>query len=148
MDKMSIFPHNIFSITIIPSHSSWSFDVLKRYYYYSPRIEHLSFCCWSVAKSRLTLSNSMDCSTPGVPVLHNLLEFAQTCVHWVHDAIQPTHHPLSPSSPPALNLSQHNGLFQWVGSSHHVVKVLELQHQHQPFQWIFRVKMNYNSEGT
>ena len=65
-------------------------------------------------------------------------EFAQTHVHWVSDAIQPFH-PLSPPSPPALNLSQHQGLFQWVGSSHQVAKVLELQLQHQSFQWIFRV---------
>jgi len=65
-------------------------------------------------------------------------EFAQTYVHWVGDAIQPSHH-LSLPSPPALNLSWHQGLFQWVGSSHRVAKVLELQLQHQSFQWIFRV---------
>ena len=78
----------------------------------------------------------MDCSTPGFPVLHYLSEFAQTHVHWVSDAIQPSH-PLSPPSPPALSPSQHQGLFQWVSSLHQVVKVLELQHQ--SFQWIFRV---------
>ena len=66
-----------------------------------------------VAKSCLTLCNSMDFSTPGFPVLHYLPEFAQTHVHWVRDAIQPSH-PLLPPSPPALNLSQHQGLFQWV----------------------------------
>ena len=64
-----------------------------------------------------------------------LLEFVQTHVHWVGDAIQPSH-PLSSPSPPALNLSQHQGLFQWVGSLHQVAKLLELQHQ--SFQWIFR----------
>ena len=58
----------------------------------------------------------MDCSTPGFPVLHHRLEFAQTHVHWVGDAIQPSH-PLSPPSPPALNPSQHQGLFSWVGSA-------------------------------
>ena len=78
----------------------------------------------------------MDCSTPGFPVLHYLLEFAQIHVHWVSDAIQPSHS-LSSPSPPALNLSQHQGLFQWVGSSHQMAKVLELQHQ--SFQWISRV---------
>ena len=78
----------------------------------------------------------MDCSTPGYPVLHYLLEFAQTHVHWVGDAIQPFH-PLPPLSPPALNLSQHWGLFHWVSSSHQVAKGLELQLQHQSFQWIF-----------
>ena len=65
----------------------------------------------------LTLCNSMDCSTLGFPVLHSLLEFAQIHVHWVGDAIQPCH-PLPTSSPFAFNLSQHQGLFQWVGSLH------------------------------
>jgi len=65
-------------------------------------------------------------------------EFAQTRVCWVSDAIQPSH-PLSPPSPPALSLSQHQSLFQWVSSLHQVAKVLELQLQHQSFQWIFRV---------
>ena len=63
----------------------------------------------------------MDCSMPGFPVLHYPLEFAQTQVHWVSDAIQPSH-PLSLPPPPALNLSQHQGLFQWVSSSHQVVQ--------------------------
>ena len=62
-----------------------------------------------------TLCNPMDCSTPGFPVLHCLPEFAQTHVHWVNDAIQPSHL-LSPPSPPAFTLSQHQGLFQWVDS--------------------------------
>ena len=88
----------------------------------------------SVAKWCLTLCNPMDCSIPGFPVLHYLPEFAQTHVHWVGDAIQPSHPLLLPS--PALNLAQHLGLFQWVSSSHQVTKVLELQHQ--SFQWIFR----------
>ena len=94
--------------------------------------------CCSIAQSGPTLCDPTDCSMPGFPVLHYLPEFAQTHVHWVSDAIQPFH-PLSPPSPPALNLSQHQGLFQWVGSSHQVAKVLELQLQHQSFQWIFRV---------
>ena len=94
-------------------------------------------CCCSVTKLCLTLLNPMDCSTPGFPVLHYLLEFSQTHVHWVGDAIQPSH-PLSPPSPPTFSLSQHRGLFQWVSSSHQVAKVLELQCQHQSFQWIFR----------
>ena len=74
----------------------------------------------------------MDCSTPGFPVHHQLPEFTQTHVHWVGDAIQPSH-PLSSPSPPAFNLSQHQGLFQWVSSSHQVAKVLEFQLQHQLF---------------
>ena len=64
-------------------------------------------------------------------------EFTQTHVHWVSDTIQPSH-PLSSPSPPALNLSQHQGLFKWVSPSHQVAKVLEFQLQHQSFQWIFR----------
>ena len=76
--------------------------------------DHASCCC-SVAKLYPTLCNPMDCSTPGFPVLHDLPEFAEIRVHWAGDAIQPSH-PLSPPSPPALNLSQHQGLFQQVGS--------------------------------
>ena len=78
----------------------------------------------------------MDCSTPGSPVLHQLLELAQTHIHRVSDAFQPSHPLLSPS-PPAFNLSQHHSLFQWGSSSHQVAKVLEFQLQHQSFQWIF-----------
>ena len=80
----------------------------------------------------------MDCSTPGFPALQWLLEFAHTHVHWVGDAIWPSH-PLLPSSPLAFNHSQHQGLFQWVSSSCQVAKALDLQLQHQSFQWIFRV---------
>ena len=76
----------------------------------------------SVAQSCLTLCDSMNHSTPGLPVHHQLLELAQTHVHWVSDAIQPSH-PLSSPSPPALNLSQHQGLFKWVSSSHQVAKI-------------------------
>ena len=79
----------------------------------------------------------MDCSMPGLPIHHQLLEFTQTHVHWVGDAIQPSH-PLSSPSPSTFNLSQHQGLFQCVCSSHQVAKVLEFQLQHQSFQWIFR----------
>ena len=75
-----------------------------------------------------------NCSTPGLPVHHQLTEFTQTHVHRVGDAIQPSHlcHPL---------LLQHQGLFQWVDSSHQEAKVLELQLQDQSFQWIFRVDL-------
>ena len=79
----------------------------------------------------------MDCSVPGLPVHHQLLEFTQTHVHWVGDAIQLSH-PLSSPSASAFNLSQHQVLFQWVSSSRQVAKVLEFQLQHQSFQWIFR----------
>ena len=92
----------------------------------------------SVAQSCPTLCDPMNRSTPGLPVHHQLLEFNQTHVHRVSDAIQPSH-PLSSPSPPTLNLSQYQGLFQWVSSLHQVTKVLEFQLQHQSFQWIFRV---------
>ena len=73
----------------------------------------------------------MNCSTPGFPVLHSLLEFPQTCVHWVSDAIQPSDPLLSPS-PPDLSLSQHWCIFQWVDFPHHVAKVLELRFSISP----------------
>ena len=73
-------------------------------------------CCCSVAKWCLTLCDPMDCSTPGLPVLHYLPQFSQTRVHRVGDTIRPSHR-LSSPSPPALNLSQLHGLFQWVSSS-------------------------------
>ena len=85
--------------------------------------------------SRLILCNPMNCSTPGLPVHHP--ESTQTHVHWVGDAIQPPY-PLSSPSPLVLNLSQHQGLFKWVSSSHQVATILELQLQHLSFQWIFR----------
>ena len=86
-----------------------------------------------------TLCDPMDCSMPGLPVHHQLPELARTHVHWVSDAIQPSH-PLSSPSPPAFNPSQHQGLFQWVSSLHQVAKVLEFQLQYQSFQWIFRTE--------
>ena len=70
----------------------------------------------------LTLCDPMDCSTPGLPVRHHLPELVQTHVHWVGDAIQPSH-PLSSPSPPAFNLSQHQSLFKWVSSSHHKSRI-------------------------
>ena len=88
----------------------------------------------SVAQSCLTLCDPMNHSTWGLPVHHQLLEFTQTHVHWVGDDIQPSH-PLSSPSLPALNLSQHQGLFQWVSSSHQVAKLLGFQLQHQSYQW-------------
>ena len=95
----------------------------------------------SVARSCLTLCDPMNRNTPGLPVHHQLLEFTQTHVHWVGDAIQPTHHLLSPP-PPAPNPSQHQALLQWVNSSHEVAKILELQLQHQSFQWTSRTDLS------
>ena len=80
----------------------------------------------SVAQLCPTLCDPMNRSTPGLPVHHQLPEFTEAHVHWVNDAIQPSH-PLSSPSPPAPNPSQHQSLFQWVNSSHEVAKVLEFQ---------------------
>ena len=82
----------------------------------------------------------MDCSMPCLHVHHQLLKFTQTHVHWVSDAIQPSHS-LSPPLPLALNHSQHQGFLQWVGSLHQGDKVLELQLQHQSVHWIFRANL-------
>ena len=83
------------------------------------------------------LCNPMDCSMSGIPVHHQLPEFIQTHVHWVDDAIQPSH-PLSSPFPPTLNPSQHQGLFKRVCSSHQVAKVLEFQLQHQSSNDLFK----------
>ena len=92
-------------------------------------VPSLSQSVSSVAQSCPTLCDPMDRSTPGLPVHHQLPEFTQTHIHWIGDAIQPSH-PLSSPSPPAFNLCQHQGLFKWVSSSHQVAKVLEFQLQH------------------
>ena len=109
-----------------------------------PTMVVLSVQFSSVAQLCLTLCDPMDCSTfpcpSGFPDHHQVPELAHTHVHRVGDAIQPSHPLLSPS-PPAFNLFQHQGLFQWVSSLHQVAKVLEFQLQHQPFQWIFRTDL-------
>ena len=95
---------------------------------YIPQSKHLMTVQFSsVAQSCLTLCDPMKCSTPGLPVHHQLLEFTQTHVHWVGDVIHPSH-PLLSSSPPGPNPSQDQGLFQWVNFSHEVAKVLEFQY--------------------
>ena len=97
----------------------------------------------SVKFNHSDMSDSMQTyggSTPGFPVHHQLLELTQTHVHTVSDAIQPSH-PMSSPSPLTFNLSQHQGLFKWVSSSHQVAKVLEFQLQYQSFQWIFRTDL-------
>ena len=87
----------------------------------------------SVTQSCPTLCDPMNCSMPDLPVCHKLPEFTQTQVHWVSDAIQPSHTLVSPS-PPAPNPSQHQSIFQWVSSLHEVAKVLEFQLQHYSLQ--------------
>ena len=94
----------------------------------------------SVAQSCPTFCNPMNCSTTGFAVHHQLPEFTQTHYHWVGNAIPPSQS-LSSPSPPAFSFSQHQGVFQWVGASHHMAKVLEFKHQHQSFQWIPRTDL-------
>ena len=114
-------PYNLLSLALRPIH------IIVTIY---------KHCCCSVTQSCLTLCNPMDCSMPGLPVPHHLPKFAQVHVRCIGNAIQPSH-PLMLSS--ALGLSQHQGLFQRVGYSHQVTKTLELQLQHQSFQWVFMV---------
>ena len=95
----------------------------------------------SVPQSCPTLCDPMDCSMPGLPVHHQLPEFTQAHVYWVGDAIQPSH-PLLAPSPPTFNLSQHQGLFKWVSSSHQVAKVLDskLCYKHRLSAWLMRTE--------
>ena len=97
----------------------------------------------SVTQSCPTLCDPVNCSTPGLLVHHQIPEFTQTHIHWVGDAIQPSH-PLASPFPPAPNPSQHQNLFQWVNSSHEVAKVLELQLQHHSLQRNPRVDLLQN----
>ena len=97
-------------------------------------------CCCSVTKLCPTLCSLMNCSWPGFFVLHYPPEFAQAHLHWVGDTTL-TSYPLSFPSPPVLNLSQHQGLIQWLSSLHQVAKVLEFQLQHQSFQWTPRTDL-------
>ena len=111
------------------------------FYFFLIYRNHLSsFQFGSVAQLCLTLCDPMDRSRLGFPAHQQLPQLAQTHVHWVGDAIQPSN-PVSSPSPPALNLSQHQGLFKWVSSSHRVAKVLEFQVQHQSSQWMFRTDL-------
>ena len=118
--------------------------------------QNLTYHCWfyilhclklhslvqfsSVTQSCPTLCDPINHSMPGLPVHHQLPGFTQTQIHRVSDGIQPSH-PLSSPFPPAPNPSQHQGLFQWVSSSHQVAKVLEFQLQHQSFQWTPRTDL-------
>ena len=141
-------PEQRLSVASLPGAGKWEtlrdlspqVDKIPEEHLISKGCFSISLCCCSLAKLCLTLWDPMDCSIPGFPVLHCLLELAQTHVHRVGDAIQPSH-PLSSPPPPALNPSQHQGLSQWVSSSHKVAKVLEFQLQLQSFQWIFRVDL-------
>ena len=145
---LHIDTHTVYTHT--ESYTSLEYSVFK-YVLYHPLIYIYIHTLWvilifssfqfsSVAQSCPTLCYPMNCSMPGLPVHHQLPESTQTHVRWVSDAIQPSH-PLSSPSPPALNLSQHQGLFQWVSTLHQVAKVLEFQFQPQSFQWTPRTDL-------
>ena len=126
--------HKRFNLAL-KAHIDWLWKNVKRYFsqMLTKKIQRFSSvqllsCVW--------LCDPMDCSTPGLPVYHQLPETTQSHVHWGGDDVQPSHSLSSPS--PAFNSSQHQGLFKWVSSSHQVAKVWEFQLQHQSFQWIFR----------
>ena len=122
----------VLSILYHASNLDWRFVshmILYMFQCHSPKSSHphpLPVQFSSVAQSCPTLCDPMNRSTLGLPVHHQLPEFTQTHIHWVSDAIQPSH-PLSSPSPPTPNPSQHQCLFQWVNSSHEVAKVLEFQ---------------------
>ena len=135
--------NKIFSLYGIESNHSYECSTLKIAHSIKQitTLDKGSFYAWclgiqfsSVAQLCLTVCDLMDRGMPGLPVHHQLQEFTQTHLHWVSDAIQPSH-PLSSPSPFAFSLSQHQGLFKWVSTSHEVAKVLDLQLHHQSFQW-------------
>ena len=101
---------------------------------YPNTVNQLYCCCCWVAQLCPTLCNPMDCSTLGLSVPHNLPKLDQVHVHCIGDTIHPSH-PLMPSSPFALNFSQHQGPFQWVNCLYQMTRILECQLQHQSFQW-------------
>ena len=121
----------------------WAISLLWTHQNQSKSQSQWAVCCCSVTKSCPALCDPTDCSMPGSCVFHYLPKSAQIHAHWVGDAIQPSH-PLSLPSPLALSLSKHQGLFQWVSSSHQVAKLLELQLQHQSFQRIFKNDFLYD----
>ena len=130
----------IFSFSISPSNKYSGLVSFRMDWLDHLEVQFSSVQFSSVAQSCPTLCDPMNHSRPGLPVHHQLLESTQTHVQWVSDAIQPSH-PLSSPSPPASNPSQHQGLFQWVNSSHDVAKVLEFQLQCQSFQWTPRTDL-------
>ena len=146
---LTMSPWFLFSIEILFNISSlthllnpsWMKNLEKNSFlpFYLRRLGLSSVHFISVTRSWLTC-DPMNCSMPGLPVHHQLQESTQTHVHWIGNTIQPSH-PLSSPSPPALHLSQHQGLFKWVCFLHQVAKVLEFQLQHHSFQWTPRADL-------
>ena len=136
--ELSFFTYSLMWWGSIQEMADW--DFCNKMWNILPMMKNILSSVNSVAQSCQTLCNPTDGSTPGFPIHHQLPEAAQTHFYQVSDAIQPSHPPSSPS-PPAFNLSQHQGLFQWVSSLHQVANILEFQPQHQSFQWIFRTDL-------
>jgi len=139
MYTMAVYAYGCICLWLIYVSCIWYMPDICILWLYMPMAVYM-YQFSSVSQSCPTLCDPMNHSTPGLPVHHQLLESTQTHVHRVGDAIQPSH-PLSSPSPPAFNLSQHQGLFQWVSSLHQVAKVLEFQLQHQSFQWTPRTDL-------
>ena len=118
----------------------WGFRLFEDYLHFLSYSWSTAFQFSSVTQSRPTLCDPMNYSTPGLPAHHQLLESIQTHIRCVGDTIQPSH-PLSLPFPPALNLSQHQGIFKWVSSLPQVAKALEFQLQHQSSQWTLRTDL-------
>ena len=112
------------------------FGDIELHYFFVGHSWYSAYCCGSVTQSCSTLCNSMDYSMPGLPVPHHLPKFTQVHVHCISDATQPSH-PLAPSFTSALNLSQHQGLFQWVSCSHEMTKI-------QSFSFSISFSNNYS----
>ena len=141
LGKSCVFPSNQWRIAILCEFCPYIIHFPENLLF--PKFSSASLNLFNSVQSlsHVQLCDLMDCSTPGLSVHYQLPEFTQTHVHWVGDAIQPSH-PLSPPSPPAaFSLSQHQGLFLWVSFSHQVAKVLDFQLQHQSFQCIIRTDL-------
>ena len=128
-------------ITFSQRNSHWRFVLfLLNIFALLPFFAFISVQFSSVTQLCLTPCDPMNCSTPGLPVHHQIPESSEIHVHRDSDAIQSSH-PLSSPSPPALNPSQHQGLSQWVNSLHQVAKVLEFQLEYQSYQWTPRTDL-------
>ena len=141
------FPHFFLGLFQKISHES-PFLLPSNYHYSRGLFLKLQFSSvQSLSRVQLFATPWTAAQQASLPITNSLPEFTQTHVHWVSNAIQPSH-PLSSPSPPTFNLSQHQGLLQWVSSSHQVAKVLEFQLQHQSFQWTLRtVRISLQSKG-
>ena len=135
---VTIFLNSIYMCTVMVFIFLAYFTLYNRLQFHPSHSLYVQFS--SDTQSCLTCCDTMNLSTPDFPVHHQPPESTETHVHWVSDAIQPSHL-LSSPSPPALNLSQHRVLFKWVISLHQVAKVLEFQLQHQSVQWTPRTDL-------